>query len=75
MVQYCAYATSSSHALDSEANAILMRQDVHFLFDKRHLSIVPKSAGVDDDPVCCMTVMHVWEGSSEAYRRYHNKCL
>lgn len=60
-------------AVDDAANAILLRADVHHVFDQARFVFVPKSRG--DDNGDAIVVVHVMGGSRSLLRLYHNVAL
>lgn len=71
-----------TYSIDDEQNLILLRKDLHYLFDQRRFTFVAKSAisgnrHVDRIDIQCQLIPQVLlpQGSTELIRLYHHRTL
>ncbi|KAI9899675.1 hypothetical protein N3K66_006136 [Trichothecium roseum] len=71
MTRYCS-EESEPHPIDDKCNLVALRKDLHFLFDQRRFTFVPKYAIGDAEP---QLVIHVLspKTSTELIDLYHNR--
>ncbi|KAI6564719.1 hypothetical protein MCOR04_009048, partial [Pyricularia oryzae] len=76
MSKYCRFTTSQHRMLSDDQNIILLRSDLHHLFDARRIALVPKQIDIDTSRPPKL-LLHVLEpGSSmQLAPLYHNRCL
>jgi HNH endonuclease len=65
------YATVATNTIDDKRNLILLRSDLHSIFDARNFAIVPKLPSVQEKPVFVVHVL-ASDVSSEIVQLYHN---
>ncbi|GAP87331.1 hypothetical protein SAMD00023353_2700820 [Rosellinia necatrix] len=66
------------NAIDDERNLLLLRSDIHGLFDKNRFAIIPKQiqdTGMDSPDCILMTHAILPKGSYEISHFYHNRAL
>ncbi|EAQ90141.1 hypothetical protein CHGG_06760 [Chaetomium globosum CBS 148.51] len=75
MSQYCRLPMRRD-PVDDDRNLILLRRDLHLLFDQRHFTILPKRN--PGDPLGTPSlVFHTWQprGDRELHHLFHNRTL
>ncbi|EOD47903.1 hypothetical protein UCRNP2_5350 [Neofusicoccum parvum UCRNP2] len=60
---------AAASAIDDPANILLLRADIHYIFDRRRFVLVPRPHAVDDSSV---PAVHVLAPSPELVALYHN---
>lgn len=76
MSKYCRFTTSQHRIMSDDQNIVLLRSDLHNLFDMRHISMVPKQVDIDTTHPPQLLVHILNPGTSaQIVPLYHNRCL
>lgn len=76
LFRYCRYTTNQHGIMSDDQNMLLLRSDLHHLFDTRRIALIPKQIDLDTSRPPQLLV-HVLEPSISAQLvpLYHNRCL